>query len=115
MEEKIRLERELESKLRRRRVKQQLNKGNKLNLFSGNKKADDDDDDDDYDESGATKRSKMVARRSNRFFAANRVLFGLTAAVGVAAVTVYAINTNKGEPQELLSKVFHHFLNYRNF
>lgn len=114
MEEKIRLERELEAKLRRRRIKQQLNKGNKLNLFSGNKKADDDDDD-DYDENGAAKRSKMVVRRSNRFFAANRFLVGLTAAVGVAAVTVYAINTNKGEPQELLSKVFHHFLNYRNF
>ena len=113
----MRLERELESKLRRRRVKQQLNKGNKLNLFSANKKTDDDDDDDDCEESGTTKRSKLakqVARRSNRFFA-NRVLFGLTAAVGVAAVTVYAMNTNKGEPQELLSKVFHHFLNYRNF
>ena len=42
----------------------------------------------------------------------NRLLFGLTVTVGVAAVAMYAINSK--DPQDIISK-FYHLLSYKNF
>jgi len=45
---------------------------------------------------------------------ANKFLVGLTFTVGVAAVAVYAINSNASQPQDILSK-FYHLLSYKDF
>lgn len=59
--------------------------------------------------------NKAIAKRKNMFVAknqgqpkkfANRLLFGFTFTVGVAAVAMYAMNNPAKEPQEMLSKVF---------
>jgi len=68
-------------------------------------------DDSDYENEknkALSKRNKMyVAKHESRpkkF--ANRLLFGFTFTVGVAAVAMYAMNNPAREPQEMLSKVF---------
>jgi hypothetical protein len=45
---------------------------------------------------------------------ANKFLVGLTFTVGVAAVAMYAINSNASQPQDILSK-FYHLLSYKDF
>jgi hypothetical protein len=45
---------------------------------------------------------------------ANRFLVGLTFTVGVAAVAMYAINSNASQPQDIISK-FYHLLSYKDF
>jgi hypothetical protein len=50
----------------------------------------------------------------NKNVLVNKFLFGLTVTAGVAAVAMYAINTNGREPQDLLSKIFH-LITYKEF
>ncbi len=60
-------------------------------------------------------QNKAISKRKNMYVAkhesrpkklANRLLFGFTFTVGVAAVAMYAMNNPSREPQEMLSKVF---------
>ena len=76
-----------------------------------NKKSKSNNDSDDEMTNGYTKSSKRTNkmirfRKSSGKQMANRFIFGLTFTVGVAAVAMYAINSNASQPQELLSKFY---------
>lgn len=63
----------------------------------------------------AKRKMMHVAKHGNRpKRLANRLIFGFTFTVGVAAVAMYAMNHPAKEPQELLSKVFQ-LLTYKDF
>jgi hypothetical protein len=83
-----------------------------------NNKSDSDDDESRLNAKNghkkATKRNQLTRYNKNNKQIANRFIVGLTFTVGVAAVAMYAINTNMREPQELLSKVYQ-FISYKPF
>ncbi len=83
-----------------------------------NNKNDSDDDDNQSNLKGGqkktSKRNQLTRYNKNNKQIANRLIVGLTFTVGVAAVAMYAINTNMREPQELLSKVYQ-FMSYKTF
>lgn len=100
----------LENEKRMRRLKKKANKNS--NEF------------DEYSEEFEDATNNKIARRKNYNIMLhsratgptkhlkNRLLFGLTVTVGVAAVAMYAINSK--DPQDILSK-FYHLLSYKDF
>lgn len=62
----------------------------------------------DYDsnQSVAKRKNMFVSKNGRPQKLGNKLLFGFTFTVGVAAVAMYAMNSHAREPQEMFSKVF---------
>ena len=97
--EKDKLAEEYTNKLRRRRMK--------------NSPEDSSDCESDSNKALA-KRKNMYVTTNRPKRLANRLLFGFTFTVGVAAVAMYAMNHPAKEPQEMLAKIFQ-LLTYKDF
>ncbi len=105
--EKERIEQEEMLKARKRRQNNKNFNNNNNNYYNEN------DSDEDKNKSISKRKNLFVANNKKPKALANKFLFGLTFTVGVAAVAMYAINTNVREPQEIISKVFQ-LMNYKD-
>ena len=101
--------------MRKRRNRTGAKKSSSNNNKNNNNNNDHDSDDQVDEPSRAlAKRKNLLVSKRKANPLSNRLLFGFTFTVGVAAVAMYAMNSSVREPQEIISKVYQ-LLNYRDF
>ena len=103
----------LNAQIRKRRNRAGAKKTN-YNKNNNNNYDDDSDNQTDEPNRALAKRKNLFVSKRKANPLSNRLLFGFTFTVGVAAVAMYAMNSSVREPQEIISKVYQLF-NYRDF